>query len=87
MKKYDNNFLDENDIIDCLKRGCEVEFLYQSKKYSITHTLNDEISVTEYNNMASERTYKTAEEAMEYSFGDKLLRDIIGKMKIIDRSF
>lgn len=80
-------FLNENDMIDCLKRGCEVEFTYKSKKYSIIHTLEDEISITEYNNIASERTYKTAEEAMKYPFGNKFLRDIIGKMKIIDRSF
>ncbi len=87
MESYDNNFLTECDMIDCLQRGCEVEFLYQAKKYSITHTLSNEISVIEYGNLDSEKTYQTAKEAMNYPIEDKCLRDIIDDMKIIDRSF
>lgn len=35
--RYDNKFLGKLDLIECLNRGCEVEFLYNDKKYSITH--------------------------------------------------
>ena len=83
---YDNNFFDEKDLIECLNRGCEVEFLYDDKKYSITHTDN-EICITEFYNEESERFYTDAHQAMEYMIGDKQLKDIIQDMKIIDRSF
>ena len=52
--KYDNNFYDEYDLAECLSRGCEVEFLYNGKKYSITHADNG-ISVTEFYNESSEK--------------------------------
>ena len=83
---YDNNFYDERDLVDCLNRGCEVEFLYNKKKYSITHTEKG-ISIIEFYNENSEQTYQNAEEVLEYRLGDKLLKDIIPNMKIIDRSF
>lgn len=83
---YDNNFYDDRDLIDCLNRGCEVEFLYNKKKYSITHTEKG-ISIIEFYNENSEQTYPNAEEALEYRIGDKSLKDIISEMKIIDRSF
>ncbi len=86
MQEYDNNFFDERDLIEALNRGCEVEFLYDNKKYSITH-IDNGISIIEFNNYESERTYVDAKKAMEYEFGDKKLRDIISDMKVIDRSF
>ena len=84
--KYDSNFYDERDLVDCLNRGCEVEFLYNDKKYSITHT-DEGISITEFYNEDSEKTYSNAEKALEYEIDGKFLKDIIFEMKIIDRSF
>ena len=84
--EYDNSFYDEYDLIEHLNRGCEVEFLYGGKKYSITHTPGG-ISVIEFYNPDSEKTYPTAEEALEYRFGEKTLRKIIPDMKIFGRSF
>ena len=86
MSKYDNNFFDSCDLVECLNRGCEVEFLYNDKKYSITHT-NKGISITEFYNEESERTYHNALQALEYEIDGKKLKDIITKMKVIDRSF
>lgn len=86
MMKYDNNFNDERDLIDCLNRGCEVEFLYNDKKYSITH-VEEGISIIEFYNEDSEKTYSTAEQALEYEIEGKLLKEIIHEMKITDRSF
>lgn len=84
--KYDNNFYDERDLVDCLNRGCEVEFLYNDKKYSITHA-EEGISIIEFYNEDSEKTYSTAERALEYEIEGKMLKDIIHEMKITDRSF
>ncbi len=33
MSNYDNNFFDEHDLVNCLNRGCKVEFLYNNKNY------------------------------------------------------
>ena len=84
--KYDNNFNNAHDLVDCLKRGCEVEFLYNNKKYSITH-VDEGISVMEFYNEDSEETYSDAKKVLEYEIDGKLLKDIIPEMKIIDRSF
>lgn len=87
MQEYDNNFFDAQDLIEALKRGCEVEFLYKGKKYSITHLEDGEIIIGEFYNPDSERTYADASQALEYEIGDKKLKDIITEMKVIDRSF
>ena len=84
--KYDNSFFNERDLLDCLSRGCEVEFLYNNKKFSITHT-DEGISVTEFHNSDSEKTYSDAKKVLEYEIDGRTLKDIISKMKIIDRSF
>lgn len=86
MTDFDNNFYDADDLIDCLNRGCEVEFLYNDKKYSITHIPNG-ISILEFNNEESEKIYTDGKAALEYEIGDKKIKDIISEMKIIDRSF
>ena len=87
MPEYDNNFLDAEDLVECLSRGCEVEFLYNGKKYSITHTIEGEVAVTEFYNEASGRTYPDGRQALAYELGEKKIKDIIAEMKIIDRSF
>ena len=83
---FDNNFNNAYDLVDCLNRGCEVEFLYNNKKYSITH-VDEGISVMEFYNENSEKTYFDAKKVLEYKINGKLLKDIISEMKIIDRSF
>lgn len=86
MTEYDNNFYDEHDLVEHLNRGCEIEFLYNNKKYSITHT-NQGISITEFYKENSKKTYPKAEQVLEYEIGSKKLKDIISEMKVIDRSF
>ncbi len=86
VNDFDNNFYDEYDLIDCLNRGCEVEFLYNEKMYSITHSDN-KIIVTEFYNEDSEKTYPDALTALSYEIDGKPLRDIISKMKVVDRAF
>lgn len=87
MQEYDNNFLDEQDLTEALKRGCEVEFLYKGKKYSITHLEDGKIIIGEFYNPDSEIIYTDAAQALEYIIGEKTIKDIIAEMKVIDRSF
>ena len=84
--KYDNGFYDERDLIDNLNRGCEIEFLYEGKKYSITHT-DGGISIIEFYNEESEKVYAMPELLLEHKLNGKALKEIISEMKIIDRSF
>lgn len=86
MSRYDNNFFDDRDLIEHLSRGCEVEFLYHNKKYSITH-IDEGISVIEYNNAESEKIYSNGRQVLEYEIENKKIKDIISDMKVIDRSF
>lgn len=87
MQEYDNNFFDAQDLIEALKRGCEVEFLYNKKKYSITHLADGKIIIGEFYNSDSEKCYIDAYKVLEYEIDDKKIKDIISEMKIIDRSF
>jgi len=41
MPKYDNNFFDAEDLVECLSRGCEVEFIFNKKNIQL-HTLMKE---------------------------------------------
>ena len=84
--KFDTNFYDAHDLIECLNRGCEIEFMYNGRKYSITHTKSG-ISITEFYNENSEKNYAAAEQLLEHTIGKKAIKDIISEMKIIDRSF
>lgn len=84
--KYDNNFYDTADFLDCLKRGCEVEFIYKRKKYSITHT-DSGISIMEFYNEDSEKLFETAEKCLNYEISGKFLKDILPEIKIVERSF
>ena len=87
MQNYDNNFSCEKDMVDCLNRGCEVEFLFHEKKYSITHLEDGKILISEFYHLGSEKIYTDASQALEYEIDGKSLKEIIPEMKIIDRSF
>ena len=85
--QYDNNFYDERDLVEHLDRGCEVEFLYEGKQYSITH-INKGVIIGEFYNEESERIYPITLDILNYKINDTTtLKDIIDDMKVIDRSF
>ena len=85
MSDYENPFYDAEDLIENLSRGCEVEFLYGGKKYSITHTSEGEVAVTEFYNEESGRLYPNSRKALNYKLGDKKIKDVIADMKILVR--
>ena len=86
MQKYDNNFINADDFVDCVKRGCEIEFVYNNKNYSITHHNNKVIAI-EVINKDSEMEFDNPADVLKFPLGDKKLGDILQDMKIIFRTF
>lgn len=86
MQEYDHNFKNAADFAQCMNRGCEVEFLYAGKNYSITQHKN-KIILCEMYNESSEKQYQDPIAALEYKIDGKKLEDILSKMKIIFRTF
>ena len=66
--------------------GVRLNSYMPEKKYSITHT-DDGISIIEFYNDDSEKTYTTAELLLQHKLNGKAIKDIICEMKIIDRPF
>lgn len=85
--QYDASFHNANDLLECLKRGCEVEFEYLTKTYSITHIENSQLVICEFYNEESEMIYETPEDLFDYIIEDKILKNIVSDLKIISRSF
>jgi len=86
--EFCENFIDADDFIDCFNRGCEAEFLYDGKRYWITHNYDGSKKVVmDVNNEDSRIEYDTPNEALNYPIGDKKLADILQDMKVIDRLF
>ncbi|MDR1869454.1 MAG: hypothetical protein LBQ82_05675 [Treponema sp.] len=82
---YDENFADADDFIDCIRRGCELEFSYNRKHYYV-NPFGYRVSVMNVDDENSEIQYDTPREALNYPIGDKCLGDILQEMKIINRT-
>lgn len=85
MKQFEDNFNDINDLIDSIKRGGEVEFLYKDKQYGITH-IPKGVAIYEFNNTKTEKVYSQAEELAQHIIGEDVLCDIVADIKITFRS-
>ena len=85
MTEYNDNFVDADEFVDCVSRGGEVEFIFDNKKYSITHG-ESKIYVMEAYNEKSEKIYDNAVAVLSYHIGDKTISDILEDMKITFRS-
>lgn len=87
MKDDTNNkFNSINEFIDNLSRGGEIEFLFNNKKYSITH-IHEKICVSEQYNDSSEKFYDNPTDAVEYVIDGYKLKDIITKIEPFFRCF
>ncbi|MDR1101984.1 MAG: hypothetical protein LBL34_06525 [Clostridiales bacterium] len=87
-KEY--NFKSVEDLLEHINRGCEVGFLYKGKEYFMgmpTKKVDYKFFIGECCNDNSDGEYMTAEEMLEYSFGDRKLKDIVNDMEVIERSF
>lgn len=85
MSQYSENFKDKEKFIDCMNRGCEVQFIYKNKSYGIFPIAGKFIIGEDYNDK-SEKSYKTAEEILHYPIEGKTLGVILNLMKITFKS-
>ncbi|WP_034860770.1 hypothetical protein [Ruminiclostridium cellobioparum] len=85
-----DNFKSIEELIDNVRRGGEVEFVYNNKQYSITHFgegQEKQIQVMEFYNYDSLVIYKSANEISEYIIESEKLKDIITKIEVTFRCF
>ncbi|MFI3231294.1 MAG: hypothetical protein R3Y29_07090 [bacterium] len=87
MTEYDSSFNSLYDFVECIERGCEVEFKYYNKKYSITRIKNNKLLICEFYNEDSEKVYNNARGLLGYKLRNKPLKDLIPSLKIMSRSF
>jgi len=83
---YEVNFANANDFVSCVNSGCEVEFLYGNKAYSVA-VPEGKIIVCEQYNEESEVIYTNPIEALSYPIGNKTLGDVLTTMTVTFRSF
>lgn len=79
------NFDTISDFKDCMIRGGEVEFIWEGKVYNISH-YDGKISISEAYKQETEKLCDTDDELLDYIIGSDKLRDIITKVKVIDRT-
>jgi hypothetical protein len=81
-----NNFIDEEEFVDCFDRGCELVFNYGGKSYSAGFGVERRFGICECYDEDNEVGYDTAEAMLDYPIGDKRLRDILQDMIVTDRT-
>ncbi len=81
----DSRFKTISDFKDCMIRGGEVEFIWEGKVYNISH-YDGKISISEAYKQETEKLCDTDDEVLEYMLDGELLRNIISKVEVIDRT-
>lgn len=72
-------------LCDTLKRGNEIEFQYNDKKYSIfPNWINEEINGYYIGEMYGEYHIIDLSHLWDYKFGDELFSDILDQLVILD---
>lgn len=85
MKEYEESFIDQEEFIDSVNHGGEVEFEYNAKQYSIVH--NKRCVVFHIvGDDENDKYYSNAEELISQMIDGKNLCDIIPDLKITFRS-
>lgn len=86
------NFKTISDFKWCMIAGGEVEFIWKGKLYCAfgklkkTSEAKKQVCICEANQPKSEQWYDNADDALEYQVDDMRLRNIITKIKVIDRT-
>ena len=73
-------------MFDNISRGGEVEFEYDGKQYSITHS-EEGIHVMQFNNYSTEKVYKVPYEIIAYQINGKSLDTILSELTVTFRCF
>ncbi len=74
-----------SEFKECMHYHGEVEFKWKGRKYDIVHD-PDAIVIYEAHKGETERSYKTADEVLEYLIDGVRLRDIITQVEITCRT-
>ena len=74
-----------SDFKWAMEYNSEVEFEWNEKIYSITHT-DGVISICEAYKRETEECYDSSDEALEYMIDGQRLREIITKVKVWSRT-
>ena len=82
----ENRFKKTSDFKWCINTGGEVTFSYNNKEFGIFKLNQEVFIVSEIGNDDTEKVYTTADTVLDYIIGSEKLRDIITKVKIIDRT-
>lgn len=85
-RSLDEKFNDLEEFIDNIKRGGEVEFIYDGTGYSVTQP-EGMISFIKMGDLESERVFKNVQELLEYTIGTEKVKDIIVGADIKFRCF
>ena len=87
MLPEDNRFETISDFKWCLKCGGEIQFRWKGQDYGvIRYGVDKKITVYRAHDTASQRTYNSSDDALEYMIGDDRLRDIITQVEVLFRS-
>lgn len=84
-KDYDMDFESISDFKWCMRCGGEVQFKWNDLSYGIVHD-PDAIAIYQANMYETERLYATVDELLDHKIGEDKLRDIITKVKVIERT-
>lgn len=78
--------IDLNKLVELIDFGSDIEFSYKGKSYIILPWVKEGIVIGEQNK-DNDSIYKTSRELVDnYKIDGKLIKDIIGEIKIIFHS-
>jgi hypothetical protein len=80
------NFMDTDDFVDCMNRGCELDFDFGGKSYFAGFGQDQRFSICETKPVDNEVEYDTAEAMLDHPIGDMRLRDILEDMTVTGRT-
>lgn len=87
---YDTSTFEENrfktisDFKDCMIRGGEVLFCWNSQRYGVFH--NHRGYCIAFDSGGNEKWCDTTDEILEYRVGGDRLRDVITQVTVLDRT-
>jgi hypothetical protein len=86
IRKIDEKFDSLDEFIDNIERGGEIEFAYNNKNYSITHSGGKLCFVEQYN-AQSAVDFNIIQELLEYTIDGKKIKDIVTIIQPFFRCF
>jgi hypothetical protein len=86
IKGNNDKFNTVDEFIDNLNRGGEIEFIYNNKRYSITHDDNELCFIEQYKNN-SIKYFHNIQELLEFHLEENIIKDIITIIQPIFRCF